>query len=107
MGLGLIRVTPLLFVMLGGLGDCATTPRAPDAWASVRCDITSSGKPENCVVVDEQPANEGWGDQALAIVQKGRLSRATVADAQPGARFTVRVPFVKDPTSDQPQPFAH
>lgn len=89
----------------GVLGGCSTTPRAPDAWASVRCDITSSGKPENCVVVDEQPANEGWGDQALAIVQKGRLSRATVANAQPGAQFMVTVPFALD--RDQAQPFAH
>ncbi len=105
MGLGVIRATPLLLVMVGGLGACATTPRAPDAWASVRCDITSSGKPENCVVVAEQPANEGWGDQALAIVQKGRLSRATAADAQPGARFMVKVPFALD--RDQAQPFAH
>ncbi len=103
--MGVIRATPLLFVMLGGLGACATTPRAPHAWVSVRCDITSSGKPENCVVVDEQPANEGWGDQALAIVQKGRLSRATVADAQPGAQFMVTVPFALD--RDQAQPFAH
>lgn len=87
-------------VMLGGLGACATTPRAPDAWASIRCDITSSGKPENCVVVDEQPANEGWGGRALALVQEGRLSRATVANAQPGARFTVEIPFVQDPTND-------
>lgn len=71
MGLGLIRVTPLLFVMLGGLGACATTPRAPDAWASVQCDVTSSGKPENCVVVDEQPANEGWEIRRLPLCRRG------------------------------------
>lgn len=69
-------------------------------WVEVACDVTSSGRPENCSVVEEHPVGRELGAQAVEIVQRGRLSRRTVAEAKPGARFKVTVQLELERESD-------
>jgi len=59
--------------------------------AIVQCNASAEGVPQNCIVLDEQPARMGFGEAAVRIVQRGRLKKS--GDWLPGARFTVRIPF--------------
>lgn len=58
--------------------------------AVVGCTASAQGVPENCTVLQEQPARYGFGEAAVKIVQRGRLKQG---DWLPGARFSVLIPF--------------
>lgn len=61
--------------------------------ATVRCVAQASGRPADCVVVSETPANMGFGRSAVRVVERGQLSPRTVNGAAENATFTVRIPF--------------
>ncbi len=62
--------------------------------ATLECGFTPTGDVVNCRVVEETPEWYGFGDAAVRIVSRGKLSQETV-DIGAGS-FTVRVPFNLD-----------
>jgi protein TonB len=61
--------------------------------AVVSCKVTEKGRLTDCEVLEETPANAGFGEAALELTplfQMRRLSR----DGQPVGGATVRVPIV-------------
>lgn len=82
-------------LLFGGLVGCATTAEPPpntdsaDAYAIVDCDIGIESL-RNCVVVEENPPGEGFGQAALEIIRKQQLS----SDNRPGeGKARVKIPF--------------
>ncbi len=77
-----------------GAGGCAKpSGPAPDTgWARLNCAVASNGGLEDCRVVDERPADAGFGAAALKAAQSGRLSQRAVDPHEVGARveFTTR-----------------
>lgn len=62
--------------------------------ATVECGFTATGDVVNCHVIEETPDWYGFGEAAVRIVSRGKLSQET-ADYGVGS-FTVRVPFNLD-----------
>lgn len=58
----------------------------------LECRISRDGGPEDCVILSETPAGQGFGEAALASAHRSRLSRRDVQGAGPDGtvRFTVR-----------------
>ena len=68
-------------------------------WGVVTCEVAPDGKPINCRVDSEHPADMGFGQAALQIIQRGRLAPrvpAATNSEEPLATFTVRIPFNSD-----------
>ena len=59
---------------------------------TLTCRVEGDGRPSGCAVLTEDPAGHGFGEVALASMERARFSPATLASASPGAkaRFTIR-----------------
>ena len=74
--------------------------------AVIACDAAPDGRPVNCEVRSESPQGMGFGQAALGIVQRGRVTPSNDgADATP-RRFAVRVPFNLSPEPPPTEPAA-
>lgn len=59
----------------------------------VRCTARSDGAPVNCRVASEDPVGYGFGEAAVRIVERGRLTPLTIDGAATNATFQVTIPF--------------
>lgn len=79
--------------------------------AVVECNIDENGAPTNCVAISSQPADLGFDQVALNVVQRGRLTPPDTTSVETPPRFRVSVPFSvrplhPNPTQDWPTPSA-
>ncbi|GAW41816.1 hypothetical protein SH203_02226 [Brevundimonas sp. SH203] len=75
------------------MGVPSPMPSVTSADALIRCDVDAGGRPQNCVLLDEQPARSGFGRYALRAVRTGRVRQIDGGPIQPGATFTTRMTF--------------
>jgi protein TonB len=70
-------------------------PRRADETGSavVRCTARDDGVPVECRILSEDPANRGFGQAALRVVRRARLTRDSVDSAAMDATFTVTIAF--------------
>ena len=56
------------------------------------CTVEADGRASGCSILEETPAGQGFGEAALAAMERARFSPSTLATATPGqrARFTIR-----------------
>lgn len=59
---------------------------------TLSCMVEADGRPSGCTVLSETPEGQGFGEAALASMERARFSPAMLATATPGAkaRFTIR-----------------
>jgi TonB family protein len=68
------------------------TDEPKEAYADIRCHVTSEGKLEACVVLKESPANLGFGDAALKLSRSIKMK--AVGSGGPGSdTYTTRIKF--------------
>ena len=60
--------------------------------AALSCAIEADGRASGCTVLTESPEGAGFGEEALASMERARFSPALMETATPGARarFTIR-----------------
>ncbi|QSF53504.1 TonB family protein [Brevundimonas fontaquae] len=65
------------------------TPDPEDGSVTVECTVAQNGTLSACIVISETPPGQGFGQAALNIAQKAKL---TTAQSRPGGkvRFTTR-----------------
>lgn len=62
--------------------------------ATLQCYASAEGAPNGCIVLSEDPSDYGFGQAAIQVVERGRLSPEYVASVEQPATFRLRVPFV-------------
>jgi len=62
--------------------------------ATLQCHASAEGVPNGCIVLSEDPPDYGFGQAAIQIVERGRLSPEYVASVEQPATFRLRIPFV-------------
>ncbi|WP_426018617.1 hypothetical protein [Brevundimonas sp. DWR2-3-1b1] len=70
-----------------------TLPSASYAEALIQCSVDERGKPEDCALLDENPARSGFDRHALGMITSGRVERIDGAPIQAGGVFTTRMTF--------------
>lgn len=71
----------------------AVTLENADAVVTLRCRLGQTLLAESCVVVEETPEGEGYGQAAIRIVEGRAMAAEAVEGHQAGASFTIRIPF--------------
>lgn len=75
----MIRIAVLLMAGLA-LSACATSSdQLPSGHATVQCTAHGDGSVTSCVVVAESPEGRGLGQEAVRVVQRGKLSDGTAS----------------------------
>ena len=64
--------------------------------AEIQCTVANAPEPRNCTVQAETPANHGFGQSALNIVERGRFDPASIRPEDIGTTIVVTVPFSVD-----------
>lgn len=68
-------------------------PSVNSADVLVQCGVDGEGRPQDCAILDEQPARSGFGRHALQMVRTGRLRQIDGAPFQPGSTFATRMTY--------------
>ena len=63
-----------------------------DGTGVVRCRVTKRGTLEDCAILEERPANAGFGEAALKMTPMFRM-RPTTKDGKPSSGGLVRIPI--------------
>jgi protein TonB len=102
----------LLAALVGasGLASEATLARPAPAVqqevagrATIRCNITAQSTVTNCVLVDETPTGQGFGEAALAMASRFRMKPKTPdGRSAEGGTITIPVAFESPPTKPSP-----
>ncbi|WP_313014456.1 hypothetical protein [Brevundimonas sp.] len=75
------------------MGVPSPMPSVTSGNALIQCAVDARGRPQNCVLLDEQPARSGFGRYALQAVRTGRVRQIDGSPFEPGATFTTRMTF--------------
>lgn len=62
--------------------------------ASLMCSASSEGVPTDCSILNEDPAEYGFGTAAIQVVERSRMNPDYVASIEPPATFQLRISFV-------------
>lgn len=71
----------------------SSLPSASSVDVLIRCSVDNQGRPQNCSILDEQPARSGFGRYALDAVRTGRVRQIDGAPIKPGNSFTTRMTY--------------
>lgn len=75
------------------LGVPSPMPSVTSANVLIQCNVDSRGRPQNCILLDEQPTRSGFGRYALQAIRTGRLRQIDGRPIQAGGTFTTRMTF--------------
>lgn len=68
-------------------------PSVANAEVLVQCSVDREGRPQDCAILEEQPARSGFARHALQMVRTGRLRQIDGAPIQSGSAFATRMTF--------------
>lgn len=72
-----------------------------NGWAEVNCLATAEGLPNACTAMRARPDGLGFGEAAVRVIQRARLTPAPSNDVSSERVFKVRVPFNGSAFNDQ------
>lgn len=64
-----------------------------DGVVTLRCRLSRTFQAEGCVVLEEAPEGQGFGEAAIRIVEGQPIGSEAIDGHRPGTTFTVRIPF--------------
>lgn len=73
-------------------------------WAMLACKVGPLGLLEDCSVAAEGPKGLGYGQAALRLVPRYRLSLKMMDQGAAGERLNLQVPFMQPPREPLPEP---